>query len=153
MSATVPWQRLNPPRGLIQKMRWSMKSARDRQILVTLMHERREKYLVLEVFAGCARLTQVAKDRDGWEALDPVDLIYGQDLKNSLTRWEVKEMVKRCQPDLLTLSPRCGPWSQFQRINPNIDKVMADRRRRYTWTSWWPDLIYAERRWLNVPLA
>ena len=32
------------------------------------------------------------------------------------------------KPDLVTMSPRCGPWSQLQRIKPNVDKVMEDRQ-------------------------
>lgn len=49
------------------------------------------------------------------------------DLKNKATQNEVMQLIQETKPDLVTISSRCGPWSQMQRINPNVDKVMADR--------------------------
>eukprot|EP00435_Cladocopium_sp_Y103_P008145 s2059_g2.t1 len=60
--------------------------------------------------------------------MEPVDILYGQDLHNAVTRMEVIDSIRLIKPDLVTMSPRCGPWSQLQRINPNMDKVMEDRQ-------------------------
>lgn len=122
------WARVNPQRGFVQKLKQAMKDARERHVAVTETRELRPNYIVLELFAGCARLTTTAADRAGWETMAPVDIIYGQDLHDAETRKGVLEAIKEAKPDLVTMSPRCGPWSQFQRINPNIDKVMEDRR-------------------------
>ena len=35
---------------------------------------------------------------------------------------------EEAEPDLLTMSPRCGPWSQFQRLNHNVEHVMEMRQ-------------------------
>ena len=105
-----------------------MTQAKERHVAVTKMQYMREHYLVLELFAGCARLTSMARSRDGWETMDPVDIIYGQDLHNAATRKQVLKSIQIMKPDLVTMSPRCGPWSQLQRINPNVDKVMEDRQ-------------------------
>lgn len=83
----------------------------------------------MEVFAGSATLTKIARDRDGWQTTEPVDLIYGQDLRNRCTQRELMKLIKELEPDLITMSPRCGPWtSQFQRLNPNLDKIMEGRK-------------------------
>ena len=68
----------------------------------------RTVYTVLEIFAGRAKLTQVARDRDGWRALDPVDLHYGQDLRNAHKRFQVMEAIRNQKPDLATLGPDVG---------------------------------------------
>ena len=128
LHSQVPWQKLSPQRGLMQKLKQGMEKARDKHICVTEIRRMDGDYLLMEIFAGCARLTQMARARDGWKTLEPVDLHFGQDLNNSATRMEVLDKIRRLKPDLVTMSPRCGPWSQFQRINPNVDKVMADRQ-------------------------
>ena len=110
------WTRVSPQRGFVQKPKQAMKDAKERHVAVTEVKELRQNYLVLELFAGCARLTMTAVNRDRWEIMAPVDIIYGQDLHDP-------------HPDLVTMSPRCGPWSQFQRINPNIDRVMEERQQ------------------------
>ena len=122
------WRRLAPHRGLMQKFKKGMEQAREHQVDMVQLTRGKENYILLELFAGCARLTSTATERKGWEALTPVDIIYGQDLKNPKTQKEVMKLIRRVKPDLVTMSPRCGPWSQMQRINPNIDKVMEDRK-------------------------
>eukprot|EP00435_Cladocopium_sp_Y103_P018426 s2413_g4.t1 len=133
-SATTPeeqrlhaGQRVIPQRGMMQKIKNGLSFARKRHALVTALSRAKEHYVVLEIFAGCARLTSSARSRDGWHALDPVDLVYGHNLHDQHTRNMIMEIVREQKPDLVTMSPRCGPWSQFQRINPNQDKVMENR--------------------------
>ena len=116
-----------PQRGLTQRLKSSM--ARVRQNYETMLNlcEMKSGYVVFEIFAGCARLTQTAVER-GWKALDPIDLIFGQDLRQKEVQSMVLKMIEDYEPDLVTLSPRCGPWSQFQRLNWDTEGVMLQRK-------------------------
>ena len=57
----------------------------------------------------------------GGERGIPSTSFMGMTLKNVAAQKAV--MARELQPDLVTISRRCGPWSQMQRINPNVDKV------------------------------
>lgn len=118
---------VKPQRGVTQKLKKGLEENWRIQELVAELITMEDHYLLIELFAGCARLSRMAKNREGWVAMDPVDLIYGHDLKDKRTQREILYLIRRLKPDLVTMSPRCGPWSQFQRINPNIDKVMSQR--------------------------
>ena len=122
------WGRANPQRGLMQKLKNGMQASRRIHALMAMVHRIKDKYTVMEIFAGHGILTEVATLRAGWSALAPVDLIYGQDLRNAHTRAQVMDEIRTKKLDLVTLSPRCGPWSQFQRLNPNLDQIMMDRQ-------------------------
>ena len=123
------WHRVAPQRGMIQKLKKGMGEVCAQQALVTTLAGARPYYIVMEIFAGCARLTARASVREGWRAMEPIDILYGYDLKNPVTQKEILDRIKELKPDLVTLSPRCSPWSQMQRINPNVDKVMEDRQQ------------------------
>jgi len=112
----------------MQKVKWGIQRARQNHAMVVSLPNFKETYTVLEIFAGRATMTQVARNRAGWRAMDPVDLYYGYDIRNAHTRLRIMEAIRENKPDLVTLSPRCGPWSQFQRLNPNIDQIMLDRK-------------------------
>ena len=112
----------------MQKLKNGMQASRRIHALMAMVHRIKDKYTVMEIFAGHGILTEVATLRAGWSALMPVDLIYGQDLRNAHTRAQVMDAIRTKKPDLVTLSPRCGPWSQFQRLNPNLDQIMMDRQ-------------------------
>lgn len=122
------WSVMQPQRGLVQKIKQGLSEARGRHALVTKLKGYKENYVVMEIFAGCARLTALARERPGWEVMDPIDLIYGHDLRDPNVRKQILQDIKDIKPDLVTLSPRCGPWSQMQRLNPNLDKVMEARK-------------------------
>ncbi|CAL1158242.1 unnamed protein product, partial [Cladocopium goreaui] len=123
------WHRLQPQRGMMQKLKKGMGEVCAQQALVTTLAGARPYYVVMEIFAGCARLTARGSVREGWRAMEPIDIIYGYDLKNPVTQKQILDRIGDLKPDLVTLSPRCGPWSQMQRINPNVDKVMEDRQQ------------------------
>jgi len=112
----------------MQKVKWGIQRARQNHAMVVSLPNFKETYTVLEIFAGRATMTQVARNRAGWRAMDPVDLYYGYDIRNAHTRLRIMEAIRENKRDLVTLSPRCGPWSQFQRLNPNIDQIMLDRK-------------------------
>lgn len=123
-----PWKRVQLQRGSLQKLKQGVQRAREYHALINKITHQREVKVVMEIFAGCAMLSRVSMDRPGWQSTEPIDLLYGYDLPNPVTQKEILAEVREVQPDLITLSPRCGPWSQFQRLNPNIDKVMDDRK-------------------------
>ena len=127
-AAAAETKSVRPQRGLTQKMKKAVAEARDHHARLLRLNQERTHYVVLEIFGGCAKLSERASLRTGWRVLDPIDLNFGHDLNNRHTQRKVLELIREEKPDLVTLSPRCGPWSQFQRINPNIDKVMVARQ-------------------------
>ncbi len=104
---------VRPQRGLTQKMKKGVAEAKMHHQKILKLNEERPFQVVLEIFAGCARLTERANMRSGWRVMDPIDLNFGHDLLNKHTQKKVLELVREVKPDLVTLSPRCGPWSQF----------------------------------------
>ena len=73
-------------------------------------------WTLLEVFAGKARLSSVAASRANWNVLPPQDLLYGLDLLNEEHQAIFKDVVREQRPDVITVSPPCGPWSSWQRM-------------------------------------
>lgn len=65
-----------PQRGLTQRLKKGVEENWRIQELVLQLMDVEEHYLLVELFAGCARLSRMAKNRDGWVAMDPVDLLY-----------------------------------------------------------------------------
>ena len=118
-----------PPRGLQQRFKESLRGLQQVFAAMKQVSESETRWMVLEIFAGCCRFTQVAASRDGWCVLPPVDLHLGQDLREKAVQEEILSSIGKYAPDLVTLSPRCGPWSQFQRLNKNPEKVMSDRQK------------------------
>ena len=102
---------------------------------VTKLIGKREKYVVLELFAGTARLSRMAaRERgDRWHAMSSVDILSGQDLRRSDVRREVWKVIHAEEPDLITLAMPCGPWCQWMNLCP-------------------PDLV-EEKRKADLPLS
>ena len=73
-------------------------------------------WTLLEVFAGCANLTKVATNRPKWKVLPAQDVKYGLDLTLEEHQELLKDLIRTQQPDVITLSPPCGPWSTWQRM-------------------------------------
>jgi hypothetical protein len=89
------------------------------------------KYTVLEVFAGKATLTSVALTREGWKAYEPVDILLGgtsHDLADKKNREALLEAVRRWEPDLVVMTPPCGPWSLWQNQAEDME-ALAEKRR------------------------
>ena len=87
------------------------------------------RYLsILEVFAGKANLSELAKRSDRWTVLPPQDKLYGLDLLNPEHVEMMKDVIKAQEPDVVTLSPPCGPWSSWQRMRKRKDILQALRR-------------------------
>ena len=67
-----------------------------------------------ELFAGRALCTEMAA-QCGLVALQPWDLIYGQDLMDSSTRHEAFKVIKRFRPYLLIMGLECRHYTRFNR--------------------------------------
>ena len=130
-----------PNRGLTQKLKQGIKVINEKMEMLDKAVTMKTHYVLLEIYAGTATLTRIARRQQGWEVLDPVDLVYGDDLSLPEHRARVLDIIKKEEPDLVTLSPRCGPWSQFQRLSKDEDKLMQQRKEdlvhwRFVRTVW-----------------
>lgn len=67
-----------------------------------------------ELFAGRALCTELAAQH-GLVALQPWDLLYGQDLMESSTRHEAMRVQKRFRPHLIMLGLDCRHYTRFNR--------------------------------------
>lgn len=85
-------------------------------------------WLLLEIFAGKATLSKTARQRN-WRVLPPQDIIItGLDITRPDNQQLLKEMIEVQQPDVITLSPKCGPWSAWQRLRRDRALLLAQRR-------------------------
>ena len=119
---------VRPQRGVQQHFKESIRNLQEVFASLKGVCEMETRWVALEIFAGCCRFTQMANTKEGWHALPPVDLHLGQDLQQKEVQSQVLACIRKYEPDLVTLSPRCGPWSQFQRLNKNPEKLMAARK-------------------------
>ena len=85
------------------------------------------KWTLLEIFAGKATLSLMARQQ-GWEVLHPQDVeLGGLDLKKEEHRALLQDLIESQEPDVVTLSPRCGPWSPWQRLRKNRKRLREER--------------------------
>ena len=89
---------------------------------------KRRPWTLLEVFAGKATLSSMARQSPEWEVLPPQDVLYGLDLLKEEHVQLLKDVIEKQRPDVVTLSPPCGPWSSWQRIRKRKDLLQALRR-------------------------
>ena len=87
-----------------------------------------ENVALLELFAGCGRLTEVFGSR-GHTVLEPRDIIYGHDLFLEEEQERVIEDLEMHKPGLLWVALPCTKWSPWQRIN-YAGRKQALRRER-----------------------
>ena len=73
------------------------------------------KFCLLEVFGTSVSL--FASESDHWIALEPVDLLCGDDLNSKYEQDRVLQQLDAMSPDLVLICPPCGPWSSLQAIN------------------------------------
>ena len=116
-------------RGDVQRMKAGVRSALG--VLEVFDKARRDdgRWLVMEVFAGKARLTSRAREHPDWKALDPIDVIYGWDLQKESKRKELLDLVDEAKPDLVTIAPPCGPWSSWTRLCQDPEALWERRRQ------------------------
>ena len=68
----------------------------------------------MEVWAGHAAATLEAARATGWNATEPVDLLYGTNLRKPSECAAVERDILRLEPDLLIMAPPCGPWCSWR---------------------------------------
>ena len=123
------WQR--PQRGLTQKMKKGIRHALAVMEELQGVPGQQSTLMVLEVFAGGAAVTRIAAGRNGWGSYNPVDVIYGEefDLKVPKQARALVAMVREMEPDLVVITPPCGPWCQWQRLRGDVEGLWELRRR------------------------
>ena len=111
---------VRPQRGLVQQLKQGAQRGTTLGNYVTKLINKREKFVVLELFAGTARLTKMASRERGerWHAMSSVDILSGQDLRKGDARREVWKAIHAEEPDLITLAMPCGPWCQWMHLCP-----------------------------------
>lgn len=80
----------------------------------------------LEVFAGSAKLSGAFAA--AWRGvLRPMDLLFGDDLRQESVQHELYETIDNEKPDLVWMAPPCTEWCGFSRLNFSKQEL---RRRR-----------------------
>ncbi|CAK9044348.1 unnamed protein product, partial [Durusdinium trenchii] len=115
---------VRPQRGLIQRLKKGCEAVRGQIDALHAVCRESGDYLILELFAGTARLTKMAAARKGWSAMDPVEVQLGCDVREKQVRKDILALIRAKQPDLITISPPCGPWCQFQRLAKDVHQVL-----------------------------
>ena len=90
-------------------------------------HGSKDQPELLEIFAGSANLSGAfAAARCG--VMRPVDIVYGDDLRQENARQDLYHKIKKEKPKLVWLAPPCTAWCGFSRLN--FSKQELRRRRR-----------------------
>ena len=128
--STVPLQR-----GQTQKLKQAVKQVRSviDHLVCVADSQSEAPWKVLEIFGGSAALSLVARSTGQWIAIEPVDLIYGNDMLCPKEQQKVLKDLERWEPDLVCLEPPCGPWSSLQNLNP---KETVDLKRAIHMPFW-----------------
>ena len=122
--------RTRPNRGLHQRLKAGVRQVKEALAVVERIVRDPGKKLCLEVFAGHAGLSARAREADGWMAAAPVDLATGWDLTKPATQRQLLELIEKCQPDLVTLEPPCGPWCSAD-VEQLAEDDLWERRRAH----------------------
>ena len=113
-------------RGHIQRLKRGIAYALHGQALLRDMpkHNPERKFCVLEVFGTSVSLQAIHSQ--AWTAFEPADLSCGTDLEMHQEQERVLKQIVTLDPDLVVITPPCGPWSCLQAINDQ-DVVMWKR--------------------------
>ena len=120
-----------PQRGLSQQFKKQIKEALTTMQQVKKVAQTSPKLSVLEIFAGSATLTMVALDMAEWKVYEPVDILLdggSHDVKDPAVRERLKVALKVLKPDLVIMTPPCGPWSQWQHQRKDFEALERERK-------------------------
>ncbi|CAK8991626.1 unnamed protein product [Durusdinium trenchii] len=89
------------------------------------------RWTLLEVFAGKARLSTRARQRNAcWDVLPPQDILSGGlDLLDAEHIELLKDVIRAQEPDVITLAPPSNPWSAWQRLRKRKAALRELRRQ------------------------
>ena len=110
-------------RGEVARLRRGMADGLKQQAAVRRLATYSGLWKVIEIFAGIASVTYMAGKSSSWEPMQPVEVIYGDDLRVSKVRSDLLKHLQSEDPNLVVLSPPCGPWSKMQRRQPDQEAV------------------------------
>ena len=116
-------------------LRSSYKSVRPR------LMPRGCRTLLLEMFAGAAILFHMASEM-GYPVSQPVGILYdGADLRKKEHRDMIDQQIEKDDPYLISMSPLCGPWCQWQELNMSksdetAQKIMEQRKEWHPVVKW-----------------
>ena len=82
----------------------------------------------LELFAGCARMTEEFA-RAGYSVLEPRDILMGHDLFTEDAQADVWHDLRNGRPHLIWIALPCTKWSSWQRLNYHGRKQHLRRER------------------------
>eukprot|EP00435_Cladocopium_sp_Y103_P012273 s3261_g3.t1 len=120
-----PGKEVRPARGLTQTLKKDVASALAVMDKLKAVTTWKTEYMVLELFAGSATLSRRARSRTGWACFEPVDIIFGQehDLRDKKNVQRILEVVDGFEPDLVVITPPCGPWCSWQRMRTDFEAL------------------------------
>ena len=125
-------RRRNVHRGEVALLRQGVKGAFKVMSLLVAVASRDPRPSVLEIFCGQGGLTSSAQG-EGWAPLQPVDVLYGDDLRSSDCRREIMEVIGTQKPDLVVMAPPCTPWSSWQRLG---DQAKVQAKQQHDMVFW-----------------
>ena len=121
-------------RGDVQRLKNGVSAGLARVNAVLGVTAQENRFVLLEIYAGTATLTKVARQKkDTWTALDPVDILYGYDLTKLEDRKRVWQVIEKEEPDLITLAMPCGPWCQWMNL---CDPDTVEEKRTESMPLW-----------------
>ena len=121
-------------RGDTQRLKCGIRAGREAAHLVHAVAALPKSYRVLEVFSGMSEVTMQAVHRPGWEALQPFELTFGDDLRRRPVQQACLREIDLMEPDLVVLEPPCGPWCQLQSLNDPVKVAEKQEEHRPLWT-------------------
>ena len=126
-SEEVAFRRRGLTRGATQSLKRGIVSAQERLKPLRAAQGWLHAWILLEVFSGMSELTMQAAYA-GWQSLQPIELMCGDDLFDPKQVKQFEEDVKAWEPDLLVMEPPCGPWCSWQNL-ADPERVEALRER------------------------
>ena len=121
-----------PQRGLTQQFKQKIKEVLIVMDQVKKLADENPVLSVMEVFAGSATLTMMAIHSGEWKVYEPVDILLDgteHDLNRHVVREKIRRTVRVLKPDLVVMTPPCGPWSQWQNQRRDFETLDEERRR------------------------
>ena len=82
----------------------------------------------------------------GYEACTPLDISGGWNVFNPQHRRQALELIDRENPYLVTIAYPCGPWSPWQHMSPDQDKVWEKRLQWIPILKWIRNVVQHQQR-------
>ena len=117
-------------RGTTQKLRRGIEEATRRPRPFDIAKFWVSSWIILEIFSGRSELTLQA-NMGCWGSLRPIDVLFGDDSFRRKVQDEALRDIDVWEPDLLSFSPLCGPWSSLNNLT-EAEKVAAMRKTHLT---------------------